>query len=224
MTHALTRADVDALTLHLCDRYGVAVHRRSGALGSVILGAAGIALQTAGAISAAARVFGFSGSFVDTLAGLPSSKAFERYGTTLGPLVFLPAWVDEPDASPVDVAVLTVHEVTHWLEQQAAGIVRYAVLYVSQREFRATQETGAALAEAEMRHALTGAVPPIVDVVRIDHGYALRPGEIEFGRLLGEQEMTAVAAGAYGQPVAVEAIRFLRERGVALHGAAGGAS
>ena len=215
-THALTRADVDALTLHLCDRYGVAVHRRTGALGSIIFGAAGVVLQTAGLITAAARIFGLNGSFVDTLAGLPASKAFERYGTTIGPLVFLPAWVDEPDADPVNVAVLTVHEVTHWLEQQSAGIVRYASLYVTDREFRATQETGAALAEAELRHALTGVVPPITDVVRIDHGYALRPGDIEFGRLLGEQEMTAVAAGAYGQPVALEAIRFLRERGVAL--------
>jgi hypothetical protein len=218
-THALTRADVDALTLHLCSRYGVAVHRRNGALGSIILGAAGVALQAAGAITAAARVFGFAGAFVDTLAGLPSSKAFERYGTTIGPLVFLPSWTDEPEAQPVDVAVLTVHEVTHWLEQQASGIVRYAVLYVSEREFRATQETGAALAEAELRHALTGVVPPIADVVRIDHGYALRPGDVEFGRLLGEQEMTAVAAGAYGQPVAVEAIAFLRARGVTLYGA-----
>jgi hypothetical protein len=142
----------------------------------------------------------------EVLAG--AIEAVPLAGLSLGPVILV-----RPGLDPTAYACVTVHELTHSAQVRAAGLLRYARLYVTQGEFRAAQETGAYLAECEVRHYLTGVVPSPEAAVRIESGYLLPAEQVTFGRLLGAQSLAALRDGLYTQPLACDARAWLRARG-----------
>lgn len=186
----LTHDQVDALTEHLCSKYSVAaLELGPGTLVKALLDLAGV------------------GDFFRPDLVAAADGLLPIAGLSLGPIVLVRGGLP-----PGIRARVVVHEVSHSLHVREEGLLRYCALYVDVQEFRTSAEAGAYCAEAELGHFLDGTVPAPGALVRIDHGYLLKSEQVTFGGLLGEQAAVAIERGIYTQPVAREAIAWLKAR------------
>jgi hypothetical protein len=144
---------------------------------------------------------------------VPSNDEWPHYATTIGNVVFMP---DDGELTAWSKLRMGLHEVTHVVQQGSGAVARltWSARYLRFQEFRAAQEAGAYTADAELYFMLTGQLPPVEEIVRIDHGYALAPEQVTFGRLLGEQERQAMAFKLYGQPTALFALHWFEAEGL----------
>lgn len=202
----LTEARTDDIAEALCHAHDAVIVRKAD---SKLMGTVTSLLRVVDGVRDAARILGVDLAALDTL---PTAKEWLTYGTTLGHMVFTPDGM-----TPYQRIRLLTHEFTHVDEAAHRGSFQLAVDYVFSTAERTKLECASYSAERQVARAFEpkGAIfEPVPQILRIAHGYGLPEKAIQFGNLLTEQDITGLASGLVSQPVALEVLHLLIERGV----------
>lgn len=188
----ITQEIADAFSSHMCSRFNARIVRKSTA----------VEMKIVGALFDIARVFSST---------VPSGHQFERFATTIGPMIYLPDGL-----SPEDTVVIVTHECQH-VQQFWKENFGMMWLYLTEGEARVRYEAEAYGADLAVRFALNDnfTLPALDDLaLPLEGGYALSPAHIELGRSLLEQQATSVQVGFSTIEAGEEALKWLRSHGV----------
>lgn len=143
--------------------------------------------------------------------GVPMGDDFlANYATTLGPCIFIPKhWTTRQKL------LVILHELVHVI-QFWAGAFEFAVLYLSEKEYRAAKEAQAYRTEPEAIAVLEGRTDgytPESTVSSLTQGYALDGASVTLGEDMSDVGLTSIANGVITTPPVVAMRDYLAERG-----------
>lgn len=186
----ITQETADAFCSAMCSQFSARIARKSQA----------IEMKVVGTLFDLARLVGIN---------VPAGHDFERFATTLGPMIYLPDGL-----TPEQTVEIVTHECQHVRQFWTRGF-EFLWLYLVEPEARVRHEAEAYGAGLSVQHALTGTMPTLDDIVLpLEGGYSLAPEHVALGRLLLEQQATAIADGIVTTEAGSAALKWLRSHGV----------